>query len=109
MRPKFIAVALLASSIALPAAAGQILLAPGAVVGDTGSYNYPATGHPGLFPAGRIFDQQTGPITAEVFAQGYWINGDNGHQSLLAITRPGRSPVSLPSSCTATPFTKVAR
>ena len=78
MRPKFIAVALLASSIALPAAAGQILLAPGAVVGDTGSYNYPATGHPGLFPAGRIFDQQTGPITAEVFAQGYWINGDNG-------------------------------
>lgn len=68
----------LALAIALPAAAGQVLLTPASVVGDTGSYNYNNTGHPGAFDAGRVFDDQTGPIGAEVFTQGYWINGDNG-------------------------------
>jgi hypothetical protein len=62
----------------LPAFAGQVVLAPMSVIGDTGSYNYPGTGHPGAFPAGNIFDQQTGPIAGEAFGIGYWINGDNG-------------------------------
>jgi hypothetical protein len=62
---------------AMPSNAAQIILAPTAVIGDTGSYNYPATGHPGVFPAGTIFDHQTGIITEPV-QSGYWINGDNG-------------------------------
>jgi hypothetical protein len=76
MRIMFIGAALVGLS-ALPAQASQIVLTPGSVIGDTGSYNYPGTGHPGVFFAGQIFDQQSGPITEPV-QSGYWINGDNG-------------------------------
>ena len=64
---------------AAPASAAQIVLTPASVIGDTGSYTFGSTGttHHGDQPAGRIFDQQTGPIT-EVYTVGYWINGDNG-------------------------------
>ena len=72
------AAALLALAIAGQAKAGQIVLTPSAAIGDTGSYNYPGTARPGGFPAGWIFDQQTGTIDSEVFLHGYWINGDNG-------------------------------
>jgi len=76
MRTIAIAAALaLVSPLAAPAA--QVILTPGSVIGDTGSYNYPATAHPGFFTAGSIFDQQSGPIT-EPLQAGYWINGDNG-------------------------------
>lgn len=77
----FLATSLLVAGaivLAAPANAAQVVLSPAAVIGDTGSYNYPGTSHPGSFPAGNIFDHQLGPITFENFTQNYWINGDNG-------------------------------
>ncbi|CAM3305630.1 hypothetical protein SPAN111604_15120 [Sphingomonas antarctica] len=65
---------------AVPVCAAQIILTPSSVVGDTGSYTFGSAGttHPGGQPAGRIFDQQTGPIATEAYTVGYWVNGDNG-------------------------------
>ena len=72
-----IALAVCTLAATAPAGAAQVALTPLSVIGDTGSYNYPGTGHPGAFVAGNIFDQPAGPIV-ELFQIGYWINGDNG-------------------------------
>jgi hypothetical protein len=69
---KYLAVsaAALLACTATAASATQIILAPTAVIGSSGAYDP-------RFVAGNILDQQTGTIN-ETFANGYWINPDNG-------------------------------
>lgn len=60
---------------AMPAAAAQVILSPGSVIGNTGSYG-------NLQTAANIFDQQTEPVydtTPGVYH--YWINTENGPQN----------------------------
>lgn len=72
--------------LALPVAASaqQIVLAPGNVVGSSGSYAGPS----GPWTAANILSQQSGTIT-ETFANGYWINPDNGPANAYITVKVG--------------------